>query len=178
MIALVLMSIAPLAAADGHWDEDRELTYAGTTRQDHPLSGDCTYIFDECMVVSSGIMHSSCHNEHGIAGTGIDSIGGGIFCDVRIGTTITITLHDEFLEVPEASVTCPNRYETPFHGPYGGTPLFGFVLHKGLGRATPSLTIEVPDDCINTGQEDGLTEIYFFFNLGDATTGTATLEYE
>ncbi len=176
LVTLVLVSTTPLAGADGHWDDDRESTYAGTTRVDHGLTDDCSDALGECpIVIPSGIVQTSCDHTGGIFGTGIQGIGGGKFCGVRMGTTITITLHDEYLELPEASITCPDHVDHYYWG--GGPHLFGIVWHKHVGHAAPSLTIDVPEDCMETEQEDGLTELNFFFDIGTATTGTATLSY-
>ncbi len=181
LVTLVLVSTTPLAAADEHWDEDREFTYAGTTRQDHNLNEVCADATGgECpIVIPSGIAQISCDHTGGMFFTGIQGIGGGKFCGVRMGTTITVTLHDELLELPSATVTCPYASEVIYPPPGSPwPPLIGVTWHKDLGEAVPSLTIDVPTDCMNTEQENGLTEIHFFFNLGTATTGTATLEYE
>lgn len=180
LATLALVSIAPLAAADEHWDQDRELTYAGTTRYDHGLNQVCADAAGgECpAVIPSGIISAVCDDdEDGIDGTGIHGIGGGIFCGIRMGATITVTLNDEALEVPEAAVTCPSHNDT-VNDPITGMPLYGVTWHQGIGDAAPSLTIQVPEDCMETVEDhDDLTNIGNFFNVGSATAGTITLEY-
>ncbi len=181
MVALMLVGIASLAAADDHWDEDRELTYAGTTRQDHDLNEACDEALGKCLThIPRGMIYTTCDDSDGIQGSGINGIGGGIFCGIRLGTTITVTLHDELLQAPEAIVTCPYVDEV-IYPPSGSPwpPLIGVTWHKELGRAAPSLTLDVPDDCIEIVEnEGGLTDIGIFIYTGTATTGTVALEHE
>ncbi len=179
MTALVLVSLGPMAAADEHWDTDREFTYAGTTRQDHSLNQECgDAAGGDCpVIIPSGIIYTSCDHTDGLFGSGINGIGGGIFCGIRMGSTVTVTLHDELLEVPEAAVTCPSHNDT-FNDPILNEPLFGVTWHQGIGDAAPSLTETVPEDCMQTIEDhDDLTNIGIFFSVGTATAGSVTLEY-
>lgn len=154
-------------------EDDREATYIGASYLGHELNEECAeaWVESECFTrIPKGVVWVGCDGEgHPFLGDLYDGVGGVRFCEIPRGSTITLTMDDAAVEVPEASVTC--YYDNHYTDDHGGsvTEWREFAYLEG------SVTATVPDWCT---PENGESSDVILFNTPAAVTmGTVYLEY-
>lgn len=166
--------MAGFSVADGEYDHDRQAEYVGTALEDHGLNDSCGDQFGRCpFILPRDVMAGTCDESGGFVDSGVNGVGGVLFCNVVVAETVTIVVDDWILDTPKATIACPVWVGGAWI-PEASPPV---VWHlEDFIQANPSATFQVPGYC--AGGEipyDGLTSLAVFVHTGHGVSGTVEL---